>query len=38
MGQAYEAILINEGISDLDNGRVKDGEDIEEEMKRVYGL
>ena len=38
MNQTFEAKAINEGLSDMENGRVKDGESVRQEMKRKYGL
>ena len=38
MNQAFEAKTINEGLSDLDCGKVKDGETLREEMTRKYGF
>ena len=38
MKQVYEAKVVNEGLSDLEEGRVQDGEAVHEEMKKKYGL
>ena len=38
MKQAYEAKVVNEGLSDLEEGRVQDGEAVREEMKKKYGF
>jgi hypothetical protein len=38
MNQAFEAKTINEGLSDLECGKVKDGETLREEMTRKYGF
>ena len=38
MNQAFEAKAINEGLSDMENGKVKDGESVHEEMKKKYGF
>ena len=38
MNQAFEAKMVNEGISDVKSGKMKDGEFVREEMKRKYGL
>ena len=36
--QAYEAQAINKGLEDLENGRVSDGEQALEDIKKKYGL
>ena len=36
--QVYEAKVVNEGLSDLEEGRVQDGETVREEMKKKYGF
>jgi PHD/YefM family antitoxin component YafN of YafNO toxin-antitoxin module len=38
MKQVYEAKVVNEGLSDLEEGRAQDGETVREEMKKKYGL
>lgn len=38
MKQVYEAKVVNEGLSDLEEGRVQDGEAVREEMKKKYGF
>ena len=38
VNQAYEARIINEGLKDLENGRVIDGNVVREEMRKKYGL
>ena len=38
MKQVYEAKAVNEGLSDLEEGRVQDGEAVREEMKKKYGF
>lgn len=38
MKQVYEAKVVNEGLSDLEEGRVQDGETVREEMKKKYGF
>ncbi|MCR4911509.1 MAG: type II toxin-antitoxin system Phd/YefM family antitoxin [Bacilli bacterium] len=38
MNMAFEAKLINEGLSDLNEGRMEDGKTVIEEMKQKYGF
>ena len=38
MNKAYEAKIINDGVSDLEKGRVLDGKIVKEEMKNKYGF
>ena len=38
MNQAFEAKAINEGLSDMENGKVKDGKTVREGMKKKYGF
>ncbi len=38
MNQTFEAKMVNEGLSDMESGKMKDGESVREEMKRKYGL
>ncbi len=38
MDEIYEAIQINEGIADVEAGRVHDGRSVLEEMKAKYGF
>lgn len=38
MSKAYEAKLINEGLKDLENGKVKDGKAVLEEIRQKYGF
>ena len=33
-----EANIINEGLNDLNNGRVKDGKEVINELKNKYGF
>ena len=36
--QAYEAKLVNDGLADLDAGKVIDGNIVKEELKKRYGF
>ena len=38
MNQAFEAKLVNEGLEDLNNKKLKNGETVREEMKKKYGF
>lgn len=38
MKKIYEAGQINEGLADIDNGRVTDGDDIKRRMSKKYGI
>ena len=38
MNQVYEAMLVNQGIKDLKDGKVHDGVSVLEELKTKYGL
>ena len=38
MEQINEANLVNKGISDLDNNRVVDGDDVKAKMAEKYGI
>ena len=38
LNQNYEAKVINDGIEDLNKGRVKLGSSVKEEMKKKYGF
>ena len=38
MNQAYEAKIINKGLTDLDEGKVKTGKEVLEAMKQKYGF
>ena len=37
-GPIYEARLINEGLKQIDNGRVEDGENVLKRIKEKYKL
>lgn len=37
MAKIHEVNLVNEGISDLENNRVLDGDDVKEKMTEKYG-
>ena len=36
-GKMYEAQLINEGLKQIDEGKVVDGKQVMEELKKKYG-
>lgn len=38
MNQSYEAKLVNEGIAELEKGKVIDGNFVMEELRKKYGL
>ena len=38
VNQAYEAKLVNEGLKDLEMGRVIDGKKVKEEISKKYGF
>ncbi|MBQ7445122.1 MAG: type II toxin-antitoxin system Phd/YefM family antitoxin [Clostridia bacterium] len=38
MGNIYEAGLVNDGLSDLENGRTIDGDSVKSRIKGNYGL
>ena len=38
MNQAYEAKIINKGLADLDEGKVKTGKEVLDEMRQKYGF
>lgn len=38
MKKIYEAKQINEGLADIDNGRVTDGDDVKQRMSKKYGI
>ena len=38
MNQAYEAKIINKGLADLDEGKVKTEKEVLEVMKQKYGF
>ena len=38
LGKMYEAKMVNEGLSDLGNGRVTDGDEVKEKKKKNYGI
>lgn len=38
LGKLYEAKLINEGLLDLDNGKVADGDAVKARLKEKYGI
>ena len=38
MNQAYEAKIINKGLADLDEGKVKTGKKVLDEMRQKYGF
>ncbi len=38
INQAYEAKLVNDGLADLDAGKVIDGNIVKEELKKRYGF
>ena len=38
INQAYEAKLVNEGLADLDAGKVIDGNIVKEELEQRYGF
>ncbi len=38
LGKIYEAKLINEGLSDLENGNVIEGAAVKERLSKKYGV
>lgn len=38
MGKIYEAKLVNEGLSDLENGKTVDGNSVRARMAEKYGV
>ena len=38
MGKIYEAKLVNEGLSDLENGQTVDGDSVKARMAEKYGV
>ena len=38
MGKIYEAKLVNDGLSDLENGRTVDGDSVRARMEEKYGM
>ena len=34
----YEAVLINEGVKDLQNGRVINGDEVKKRIEKKYGV
>ena len=38
LNQAFEAKIVNDGLSDLENGKTKDGKQALEELKNRYNL
>lgn len=38
LGKIYEAKLINEGLSDLDNGKIIEGTEVKARLSKKYGL
>ena len=38
LNQAFEAKIVNDGLSDLENGKTKDGKQALEELKNKYNL
>lgn len=38
MGKIYEAGLVNDGLSDLENGRTVAGDSVKSRIKEKYGL
>lgn len=38
MGKIYEAKLINDGLSELENGKTVDGDSVKTRMAEKYGL
>ena len=38
LGKMYEAKMVNEGLSDLGNGRVTDGDEVKARIIKNYGL
>ena len=38
MGKLYEAKLLKEGIDDIENGRLIDGNTVKEQLAKKYGF
>ncbi len=38
LGKMYEAKMVNEGLSDLGNGRVTDGDEVKARIIKNYGI
>lgn len=38
MHKIYEAKLVNDGLADIENGRVVDGDDVKQRITEKYGL
>lgn len=38
LNQAFEAKIVNDGLSDLENGKTKNGKQAIEELKNKYNL
>ena len=38
MRKIYEAKQVNEGLSDIENGRIIDGDTVKQRMTEKYGL
>ena len=38
LNQAFEAKIVNDGLSDLENGKTKNGKQALEELKNKYNL
>ena len=38
MGKIYEAKLVNDGLSDLENGKTVDGDSVRARMAEKYGV
>ena len=38
LGKMYEAKMVNEGLSDLGNGRLTDGDEVKARIIKNYGI
>ena len=38
LDRAFEAKMVNEGISNIENGMIKEGETVRKGMKKKYGF
>lgn len=38
LDKIYEAKLVNEGLADLENGNVHDGEEVKARITKKYGI
>lgn len=38
LGKIYEAKLINEGLSDLENGKIIEGTEVKARLSKKYGV